>query len=241
MDVHVPKVPHSLRELIKEIAIIVVGVLIALFFEELVQSWDWNQKVRSADEAMRAELLIDDGPEIYVNAAIHPCVVSQLDRIRSAVESGKPRGEIMQLIEDFWTPFWTYDSTAYTAAEASQVSFHFDPAQIYPFTQIYASMPIVARTNEAQTRDSASLKAFSRAGGAVSGEEANRVLQALEALRSDDRVFWGEARFALPMLRRVGRLDPKNTHILMAVARQHLGTCVKDLPPDFPADLPPPA
>lgn len=239
MDVHLPKVPHSLRELAKEIAIIVVGVLIALFFEQLVQSWDWKQKVRSADEAMRAELLADDGPEIYVNAVIHPCVVSQLDGIRSAVESGKPRAEITRLIDDFWTPFWTYDSTAYTAAEASQVSFHFDPAQIHPFTQIYASMPIVARTNEGQAKDSASLKAFSRAGGPVTSEERAGVLRAVEALRSDDRVFFGEARFALPMLRQVGRLDPKTTQILMQVARQHLGACVKDLPPDFPANLPP--
>lgn len=240
MDVHLPKVPHSLRELTKEIAIIVVGVLIALFFEQLVQSWDWKQKVRAADEAMRTELLDDDGPEIYVNAAIHPCVVSQLDSIRSAVESGKPRAEIARRIDDFWTPFWTYDSTAYAAAEASQVSFHFDPKQIQPFTEIYASMPIVARTNEGQAKDTASLKAFRHAGGPVSGEEADGVLRAVEALRSDDRVFFGQARFALPMLHQVGRLDPKTTLSLMQVTRQHLGECVKDLPPDFPANLPPP-
>lgn len=239
MDIHLPKVPHSWRELAKEIAIIVIGVLIALFFEQVAQAWDWKQKVHAADEAMRAELLGDDGPEIYINAAIHPCVVAQLDSIRSAVESGKPRTEIARQIDDFWIPFWTYDSTAYTAAEASQVSFHFDAKQIYPFTQVYASMPILARTNEDQARDSANLKAFRRIGGPVSGEEADRVLGAVEALRNDARVFWGEARFALPKLSEIGSLDPRVRQILMDVARQRYGTCAKDLRPDFPANLPP--
>jgi phage baseplate assembly protein W len=239
MDFHLPKVPHSWRELAKEIAIIVLGVLIALFFEQLVQEWDWRQKVQAADRAMRDELLNDDGPEIYVDAAIHPCIVSRLDAIRSAVESGKPRAEIAKLTADFWTPFYTYDSTAYTAAEASQVSFHFDPKQLYPFTQVYASMPIVNQINALQARDTAALKAFRRTGGAVSGEEADRVLGAVEALRSDDHTMWFGAEFIVPFIRSVGTLNRQYTQMTMQTMRRHYGSCVKDLPPDFPTRVPP--
>lgn len=238
MDIHLPKVPHSLRELAKEIAIIVLGVLIALFFEQMVQDWEWRQKVRAADRAMREELLNDDGPEIYVDAAIHPCIVSRLNAIRSAVESDKPRAEIAKLIDDFWTPFYTYDSTAYTAAEASQVSFHFDPKQLYPFTQVYASMPIVNQINALQAHDTAALKAFRRTGGAVSGEEADRVLAAVEALRSDDHTMWFGAQFTLPFIRSVGPVNREFTQMTMRAMRRHYGDCVKDLPPDFPEHLP---
>ena len=48
MHVHLPKELHGSAELAKEIAIIVVGVLIALFFEQIVQRWDWQQKVAAA-------------------------------------------------------------------------------------------------------------------------------------------------------------------------------------------------
>jgi hypothetical protein len=238
MDIHLPKVPHSLRELAKEIGIIVVGVLIALFFEQLVQAWDWKEKARAADKAMRAELLADDGPQVYMEAAIHPCVASQLDAIRSAVESGKPRREIARLIDRFWTPFYTYDSNAYAAAEASEVSFHFDSKQLYPFTQVYASVPIMNQVNNVQSRDTANLKAFRRTGGPVSGEEADRALQAVEQLRTDDRTIWYGAQFVLPMIRSIGKLDLGYTQVAVHMGQQHYGSCVKNLPPDFPAHLP---
>jgi hypothetical protein len=236
MDIHLPKVPHSFRELAKEIGIIVIGVLIALFFEQLVQAWDWNQKVRSADKAMRAELLGDDGPQIYMEAAIHPCVAARLDAIRSAVESGRPRAEIARLIDGFWTPFYTYDETAYTAAQASQVSFHFDPKQLDPFTQVYASVPVMNQVNNAQARDTASLKAFRRTGGAVSGEEADRVLEAVEQLRTDDRTMWYGARVVLPIVRQIGNLQPGYTRLAIGMGQQHYGSCVKAPPPDFLAE-----
>ena len=70
MDIHLPKVPHSWRELGREIGIIVIGVLIALFFEQLVQAWDWREKVRIAERAMRLEILADDGPQIYADGVL---------------------------------------------------------------------------------------------------------------------------------------------------------------------------
>lgn len=53
VDIHLPKVPHSWRELGREIGIIVIDVMIALFFEQIAQAWDWREKVHAADKAMR--------------------------------------------------------------------------------------------------------------------------------------------------------------------------------------------
>ena len=44
MDIHRPKAWHGGRELLKEIAIIVLGVLIALGAEQAVQAFDWANK-----------------------------------------------------------------------------------------------------------------------------------------------------------------------------------------------------
>ena len=239
MDIHLPKVPHSWRELGREVGIIVIGVLIALFFEQVAQAWDWREKVRAADKAMRLEVLSDDGPEIYTDGVLHPCVVARLDAIRSAVELNAPRAEVGRLIDALWIPFVTYDSTAYSTAEASQVSLHFDPKKLAPFTVLYASMPILNETAGQMARDKANLRSFRRTGGALSAEEADRVLTAVETLRNDDNIMWGGARFMLPAVMSVGKLDQQATRMMMREARTHYGACIRPLPADFPANLPP--
>jgi hypothetical protein len=234
MNIHLPRVPHGVRELGREIGIIVVGVLIALFFQQLAEAWDWNQKVGAAEKAMRTELLMDDGPQIYLRAALHPCVEGRLDAIRSAVESGAPRAEVAALIDNYWAPFFTYDSIAFTTAEASQVSLHFDPKKLAPFTSVYSSMPLLDQTNTTEARDKASLHAFRRSGGPVSAEEADRLLSAVEALRNDEHTMWGGAQYVMPSIRAIGTLDQRHVDDLLALARAHYGACVKPLPADFP-------
>jgi hypothetical protein len=45
------------------VGIIVIGVLIALRAEQIIQTLPWHEKVRHAEQAMRLELAEDDGPQ----------------------------------------------------------------------------------------------------------------------------------------------------------------------------------
>jgi hypothetical protein len=56
MHVHLPKALHGWRELAKEVGIIVLGVLIALGFEQLVQMWHWHEQVRTTRSALISEI-----------------------------------------------------------------------------------------------------------------------------------------------------------------------------------------
>jgi len=56
MHVHLPKGFHGWRELAKEVGIIVLGVLIALGFEQLVQEWRWHEQVRSTRQSLTGEI-----------------------------------------------------------------------------------------------------------------------------------------------------------------------------------------
>ncbi len=62
-------------------------MLIALLAQEVVQSWEWKQKVAAFECAMRHEMLWDNGPQLYQRAVMHPCAVQRLDAIRAAVET----------------------------------------------------------------------------------------------------------------------------------------------------------
>lgn len=234
MDFHVPKVPHSWRELGKEIAIIVVGVVIALTAEQLVDDWQWHRKVRNAEAAMRHELLSDDGPQIYQRAALHPCISAQLDLIRSAVEAGRSRSEVARLVDGFSLPFFSYDSIARDAANADDVWSHIPRDEAEPFTLLYAVMPVMNQTSMREAYDWGSLRAFKQSGGALSDLESSHLLEAVEALRQDEPVMWLAIAYQAPELRQLGvPVDPGSVRHLMQTARQHYGTCVHDLPANF--------
>ena len=56
MHVHLPKPLHGWREFAGEVGIIVLGVLIALAAEALIERANWRQKVKLADMNMRVEI-----------------------------------------------------------------------------------------------------------------------------------------------------------------------------------------
>ena len=116
---------------------------------------------------------------------------------------------------------------------------HFDADKLAPFTLIYASMPILNETAGMMARDKASLRSLRRTGGPLSNDETDHVLSAVEALRNDDDIMWGGARFTLPAIMSLGKLDAQAVNGQMKAARRQYGGCVRELPPDFPANLPP--
>ena len=222
------------RENVREIAIVVVGVFIALVAQQLADDWQWRQKTRSAIAAMRHELLWDDGPQIYHRAISHPCAVAQLDAIRAAVESGKSRAELWRLIEPYGINFFTYDSAAHDAAVAADAFTHMSAAEAEPFANIYPSMPVATRTAEQEAADIAQLRALSRTGGPLSAAEVDATLSRVEALRNDERVMYGGAKWVIPNLRKLGPLDAERRAEFLRLAREQYGDCAKDLPPDWP-------
>ena len=133
---------HDWRENVREVGIVVLGVLIALVAQQLADDWQWRQKTRSAIAAMRHELLWDDGPQIYHRAISHPCAVAQLDAIRAVVESGRSRAEVRKLIDSYGINFFTYDSAAHDAAVAADVFTHMSAEETASFANIYPSMPV---------------------------------------------------------------------------------------------------
>ena len=238
MDIHLPKVPHSWRELWREIAIIVVGVLIALFFEQLVDHVQWNQKVAAAERAMRHEMLWDNGPQLYQRAVMHPCAVQRLDAIRAAVEIEKPRREIVALINSYWAPYFSYDSIAREAANTSDVAGHMPAETMDLYAIVYTQMPPMTRISEREAGDLGQLRALNRSGGALTAIEQDKVLSAVEALRSDEHLMWLASGWSMAKLRELGPLDADRVHGMLADARAHYGVCIKPLPANFPENTP---
>lgn len=225
-----PKPRHDWRENVRELAIVVIGVLIALLAQQVVQGWEWKDKVAAAERAMRHEMLWDNGPQLYQRAVMHPCAVQRLDAIRAAVEAGKSRGQIRGLIDAYWAPYFSYDSIARDAANTSDVASHMPAKKLDLYAIIYTQMPAMSRNSERETADQAQLRALNRSGGALSPAEQDKVLSAVEALRSDDHLMWLVSGWTMPKLRELGSLDADRVREMVADAREHYGDCIRPLP-----------
>jgi hypothetical protein len=91
MHVDLPKPLHGWRAFVGEVGVIVLGVLIALGAQQLVESLNWREKVDAAVSDMNNELGSGDGPEAYERLAIHDCVATHLNGLRALVSTAIAR------------------------------------------------------------------------------------------------------------------------------------------------------
>jgi len=229
---------HDWRNAARELAIVVAGVLIALFAQQVVQNWEWNQKVSAVETSMKRELLWDDGPQIYQRAMMHPCLTQRLDQIRSAIEVNASRRQVFALTDSYQVHQLSYDVVALQAAMTSDVLSHIQQDILEHYMTPYAIMLELGRTAAAEQEHIARLHALSRTGGPLSDSEAMQVLNAVELLRDDNRFMFNGARWSLPQIRQLGQLDSKRVKVMTDLARDNFGDCIKPLGVDFPKGIP---
>ena len=186
MEIHKPKPAHNLGEFLSEVAVVVLGIIIALAGEQLLQSLEWRHRMRLADEQMRQEIAGDDGPQVLERIALSRCVNDALSAIRSSVEQAAPRSAVLEAVDHFWTPRHTWDSIAFQAATSSGVLARASVERVDALSRFYSLMPALEGANEREFHDGAALLALSRAGDALAEGERERMLGAVEALRRDD-------------------------------------------------------
>jgi hypothetical protein len=81
MHIHPPKPLHGWKEFLNEIFVIVIGVLIALGFEQVVEELHWQHKAAEGRERLRLELRAQFSLAAE-QAVVTPCILAQLDRLR---------------------------------------------------------------------------------------------------------------------------------------------------------------
>lgn len=99
MHLHLPQPLHGWRAFVGEVGIIVLGVLIALGAEQLVESWHWRNEVAAERASLMEEANAMMGAIAVRNVQV-PCVDQRLDEIHTILERhrrGEPLGLIRQI------------------------------------------------------------------------------------------------------------------------------------------------
>lgn len=89
MHIHLPKPLHGWRALVGEIGIIVIGVLIALGAEQVVEFVHMRSQITEARQSLRDELANDSG-RWEVTHEQYPCLVKRLDELQGWAKSARP-------------------------------------------------------------------------------------------------------------------------------------------------------
>ena len=149
MHFHMPKPLHGWREFGGEVGIIVIGVLIALSAEQVVESLHWRHEVRETRKALDSELSRNLGAYAF-RVSERGCAqarVNELDRWTRSMAEGRP----LKLKKDVTEPiFFAINTSVWQATNGDAAA----RMPLEPKLQ-YAAMYDAMRAYDEVARDEA--------------------------------------------------------------------------------------
>ena len=126
------KPPHGWRAVIWELAIVTLGVLVALAAQQWAEAMSWRQKVRDADQQLKAEAVIN-----FTYAAeqitTEPCIQAQLEALRQRIMNSGATLQPAMLFRDpmmmyvFRQPSRTFETNGWQSLVADDTANHIAP------------------------------------------------------------------------------------------------------------------
>jgi hypothetical protein len=193
MDIHKPKPWHGWREFGKELATIVLGVLIALGAEQAVEALHWAERTEKTESHLRVELA-NATVAAQVHIAQEACEYAMLDRLEQAllqpgddwkppwvivVGSGAP-GAVLA------APIGGFESQGWRNAQADGTANHLGQDEELKFERSYDLLAAATGANEAEHAIGSELNslAFARR---LDPQSRTEYLRMITKLREDVR------------------------------------------------------
>ena len=222
-----PKPQHGWGVLFGEIGIIVVGVLIALLAEQVVQSFHWREKTEAAKEALLIEMRDDNAPQAYMRVAVFPCVDSVANRIY-AHAADMPTDELRALVNSYLVPFGTYDDQAFRAVQGSDVANHVSAETLIEWAKPYRSTTILTTWSTEEATLIADLRAAMPANGTPTDQDIQNLRRLASELMDLNLHISATSRLMLDRLHKNG-IDLPNAVVeeTLKTARTYYGSCVR--------------
>lgn len=232
MHFHLPKPLHGWREFSGEVGIIVIGIMIALGGDQVVEHFRHKNDLREAEEAMVMELRDDDLPQAYTRAAVYNCYADQIDAMEAAVKAGD-RDKFVALEKDYRPVFRTWDDEAWKSALASQVLVNAGTKRMIGWSTAYIAIPLLSNAANAETDELPHLHAALSGTGRLSTVQQDRLFDVLSLLRHQNNGMNGDSLVFMRFLGNIGiDLTPHRKDELLAEARTKLGNCVSKPAPE---------
>src|SRR5947209_16910455 len=188
MRFHLPEPLHGWREFIHEITIIVLGGLIALAAQQVVEAFQWRVKVHRAEAAMRLELAEDDGPQAYGRMLIARCLDEQIARIHDGA-GHVPASQLRQWVQDYSPPFRGWDVEAWHVVLGSDAGSHMGAERLIQWSSPYRVLVGLTDRNEHERQLSTQLHEALPPSGEPSPADLQEMRRLAAELRNTNFAF----------------------------------------------------
>lgn len=188
MHFHLPKPLHGWREFAGEVGIIVVGVLIALSAEQVVENIRGHHELRQSNRAMELELGESVGQAV-IRVHASPCVEHRLDQLAAIVDQAAATHQLPPVPRVRPPQYFTWPSGTYQSMISSDVANRQPRDRLEALSGVY---DFIADLNEEQRRE---LDVWTRVfalvgpGRPFDAEDAREARSAIADARSLDRVI----------------------------------------------------
>ena len=136
MHFHLPKPVHGWPALFGEVGIIVIGVLIALAAEQMVEALHWHYKVAEARQELRYEighnLQLMDWREMMA-----PCADRRLDQLDMIVTAAAATGRLPPLGKIGSIDGGTFPTAVWDSQISAETATHFSAIELGSIGRIY--------------------------------------------------------------------------------------------------------
>ena len=201
MHFHLPKPLHGWREFAGEVGIIVVGVLIALSAEQLVEAAHWREEVRTFREAVDHELGRNIG--IYSRViAQRPCVDRNLADLESFLKDSAA-GHQDKILRPIGRPFLQSQYFSVWDNKGSDVTQHLPMEARINYSELYDEF----RNNDAvRSKESEVWRSLSQFEGTepLDHSDRMRLRELLTRAEGLNAVTPGNYAFILGLAHRLG-------------------------------------
>ncbi len=148
MEVHHKPHPfHSWRELAKEIGVIMVGVLLALGAEQVVEAIHWADEV----ETQRATLLSearDNLTAVAYRGMLQPCIDARLQQLAEVFRRHARGEQVAVKAATLRPPFFTSATSSWDVAVAGQALGHMPEKERLAFSDAFDAYQGFARLRQ---------------------------------------------------------------------------------------------
>ncbi|HTT98474.1 MAG TPA: hypothetical protein VMF58_10520 [Rhizomicrobium sp.] len=136
MDIHRPKAPvHGWRELLKEIGIIVIGVVIALAAEQAVEAIHWAYQVDAGEGTLKVAY-IREVDNMALRKAQSDCIAHRLSFLSQTVERAADSGRLPAMPPIGHPAYSAWTIGAWAALVASDTVSHMPREKMLAYVQV---------------------------------------------------------------------------------------------------------
>ena len=135
MHFHLPKPLHGWRAFAGEVGIIVIGVLIALGAEQIVEVAHWRGEVTTFQQSLDSEVALDLGTYEY-RMKENGCVERRLDELQAWLQSWRA-GRPFKLSGPIGIPASLNTNTSVWGSRSSEIVSHMPPGAMFAYADLY--------------------------------------------------------------------------------------------------------